>query len=109
MNINENKDVRERKIINMMISPDYYIMMHKNDSFEELIKERKSLQRKIASLEKIVFAKENDHEEPMVMPGPDVQYQMGLQYLSKLCEFICEKYNREVVHGEDEDPESDCY
>lgn len=107
MNIKENIDVRERKNINMMISPDYYIMMHKNDSFEELIKERKSLQRKIASLEKIIFVKENVLEEPMVMPGPDVQYQMGLQYLSKLCEFICDKYNKEVVHGEDEDLEND--
>lgn len=91
----------------MMISPEGYVLMHKNDSFEELIKERKSLQKKIASLEKIVFAKENDYEEPMVMPGPDVQYQMCLQYLSKLCEFICNKYNREVVWGEDEETESE--
>lgn len=53
MNLKENKDVRERKNINMMISPDYYIMMHKNDSFEELIKERKSLQREIAALKSI--------------------------------------------------------
>lgn len=55
MNIKENKDVRERKIINMMISPDYYIMMHKNDSFAELIKERKSLQRERLLLWKSIY------------------------------------------------------
>ena len=62
----------------MMISPESYVMMHESDSFEELIKERKSLQREIAHLEKIVFDEKRENEEWMYNPSPDVLYQMNL-------------------------------
>lgn len=45
----------------------------------------------------------------MMLVIPTVQYQIYLQYLLKLCQLIYEKYNSEVIHGEDEDLESDFY
>lgn len=85
----------------MMISPESYVMMHESDSFEELIKERKSLQREIAHLEKIVFDEKRESEEWMYRPSPDVMYQMNLDYLSALCKFMSEKYNKLVWVEED--------
>lgn len=75
--------------------------MHESDSFEELIKERKSLQREIAHLEKIVFDEKRENEEWMYKPSPDVMYQVNLDYLSALCKFMSEKYNKLVWDEED--------
>ena len=85
----------------MIFSTESYVMMHEKDSFEELIKERKSLQREIAHLEKIVFDEKRESEEWMYKPSPDVEYQVNLDYLSALCKFISEKYNKEIVWGEE--------
>lgn len=85
----------------MMISPGMYISEHENDSFSQLIKERDSLLREIRRLEKIVFCEDRTAEEWCFKPGPDVRYQMNLEYLSELCRFISRKYNREIVHRED--------
>lgn len=79
----------------MMISPESYVMMHESDSFEELIKERKSLQREIAHLEKIVFDEKRENEEWMYNPSPDVLYQMNLEYLAALCLLIRDRYREE--------------
>lgn len=82
----------------MMISPDAYITMHKEDSFEELIKERKRLQREITSLEKTLFGENQyDIEGWNIAPSPDVRYQMDLEYLASLCRFLSEKYNKKIV------------
>lgn len=79
----------------MMISPDGYVSMHRNDSFKELIKERKSLEREISRLEKLVFEKNYLDEEWMIRPGPDVLYQMNLEYLAALCLLIRDRYREE--------------
>lgn len=79
----------------MMISPEAYAMLRRNYSLKDLIKERKSLQREIASLEKIVFDESRFGEEWMEKPGPDVRYQMTLEYLAELCHLIVEKYREE--------------
>jgi hypothetical protein len=81
----------------MMISPETYIMDHENDSFEELIKERDYLAKEIKKLEKIVYSDEKKDSSWLVKPGPDVRYQMYLEYLAKLCKFISTKYNEEIV------------
>ena len=39
-------------------------------------------------------------EEWNISHGPDVRYQVYLQYLSKLCGFMYEKYNQEYVWGD---------
>ena len=39
----------------------------------------------------------------MVKPGPDVEYQMYLEYLAELCKRLGEKYNRDFEWDESED------
>ena len=87
----------------MMISPQSFIDLHRNDTFEQLITEKDSLVIEIKKLEKIVFDPEKKSEEWNVHPGPDVRFQMDLEYLAELCNFLKEKYNTEIVWGKDED------
>lgn len=87
----------------MMISPQSYVKEHENDTFEELIKERNELVKSIKRLEKKLFSEEKMNEEVMVCPGPDVEYQVELMYLAELCNFMGEKFNKEIVWGEEED------
>lgn len=85
----------------MMISPQGYLMEHEKDSFAQLIKERESLLEEIKRLENIVFAGDKSDEAWMVRPEPDTRYQMNLAYFAELCKFMCEKFNRESVWGDE--------
>lgn len=85
----------------MMISPESYKEFHKDESIEELIQERKELTDELAKLETIVFDKNHNDSAWHFCPGPDVRYQMTLSYLAQLCELIREKYNAEIVQGDD--------
>ena len=87
----------------MMISPNAYVEMLKDNTFEELLAERDSLFLELKELEKIVFQDDKSHSEWMVCPGPDVRYQMDLEYLAALCKYIQEKYNREIVRRDEQD------
>lgn len=78
----------------MMISPENYIDMIKNNSYYNLLKERDCLIREIRRFEK---DKDKSSKELMMEPSPEVQYQMNLQYLAKLCQLISETYNRDSV------------
>lgn len=99
----------------MMISPEEFVEQHKNDTLEELIMARRCLEEELVELEKKLFyigVDENDSsifelDEFAVNPGPEVKYQCKLMYLSELCKFLCEKYNREEIWGEEEEPEDD--
>lgn len=86
----------------MMFSPETFIKQLKDYTFPQLIAEKDSLIIEIKELEKIVY--ENDRTDPEwnVDPGPDVRYQMNLEYLAALCKLIKEKYSREIVGEEDE-------
>lgn len=79
----------------MMMSPKTYANEHKNDSFEEIIEMRNDLVDELKDLEKIVFDKEKKDDEWSICPGPDVQYQMTLEYLAEVCVMLGEKYNKE--------------
>lgn len=46
--------------------------------------------------------KKRESEEWLCKPSPDVMYQMNLDYLSALCKFMSEKYNKEIVWGEED-------
>lgn len=83
----------------MMMDSQEYISQHENDSFEELIKERNNLVKKIEELEKIAFDDKKEDEAWMVHPGPAVKYQGYLRYLAKLCNYMCKKYNKEIAWG----------
>ncbi len=85
----------------MMISPISYIEELKDNSFEQLIAERDSLIQEIKELEKIAFKKGEDRTDPawQFHPGPDVRYQMNLEYLAELCSFILFKQEDPLLLG----------
>ena len=62
----------------MMISPQSYIEQQKDKTYSELLKERDKLE-----------------ENAIETSSPDVVYQCHLEYLSRLCLLICEKFNKE--------------
>ncbi len=82
----------------MMVCPASYIEAIKDEPFDKLIEERKSLEREIERLETILFSGKTGNENS-ISPGPDVKYQMDLEYLAELCKFMKEKYNQEIVFG----------
>lgn len=79
----------------MMISPEAFISMQKDKSYEELIEIRDEF------IEDIKDFEENPDQTTFMHPSPDVIYQMNLLYLAKLCEFMSEKY-RDFEDGEEE-------
>lgn len=84
----------------MMISPEMYVEQFSDASYYEMIKERDNLIRYIRKYEKLEKAGDRSGEEWMIDPQPDVRYQMYLEYLSKLCACMKEKYNKEYVWGD---------
>lgn len=112
----------------MMISPEQYIDEHRNDTIEELIAARRELENDIAELEKKLFGigeeevdwtgLSDEEKERLVAewdklnmivrnPGPEVEYQCNLMYLAALCDFLREKYNREVIWGHSDEFDDD--
>ena len=81
----------------MMISPDYYIEQLKDADYLQLIEERNGLVEAIKDFEKKELAGDRSGDEWMIMPSPEVRYQMFLEYLSLICDFMKEKYNREYI------------
>ena len=75
----------------MMISPESYIDELKNKNYKELIKEKNKLLKEISDFENNKIA----DEEYNINPSPDVIYQCNLLYLSRLCELIADKFNKE--------------
>ena len=88
----------------MMISPNYFVEMHKNESYEQLLKVRDDLLADIYDFEKA--AKENKIEHHFE-PSPEVIYQCNLEYLGSLCSLIAERYNEEYVRGSDDEAPSE--
>ncbi len=77
-----------------MISPYSYIEEIKDKSYKELLKERTKLLKEIIDFEKSLN-KPVDADFEIMCPSPEVVYQYNLEYLSKLCNLIAEKYNYE--------------
>lgn len=75
----------------MMISPDSYIDEFKNKKYKELVVEKNKLLKEISDFENNNIPEESYN----INPSPDVIYQCNLLYLSKLCELIADKYNKE--------------
>lgn len=81
----------------MMISPESYLEEMKALDYEELIKERDRLIHEIRHFEK---HKDDVSVEPLQHPFPNVVYQVSLEYLSKLCEYMAERYNAEFIQDD---------
>ena len=75
----------------MMISPDSYIDEFKNKKYKELVVEKNKLLKEISDFENNNIPEESYN----INPSPDVIYQCNLLYLSKLCELIADKFNKE--------------
>ncbi len=84
----------------MMISPGSYIDNLKGASYMKLIKERNSLIRSVQGFERKEKAGNRAEEDWEICPSPEVVYQTKLEYLSKLCAFMAEKYNDDYVWGD---------
>ena len=83
----------------MMISPKGYIETVKDLSYEELLKERGSLLRRIRKFERDY--RKNSDDLLLVArclllvarcPSPDVEYLCNLMYLAELCNLISDKF-----------------
>ena len=79
-----------------IICPEVYIEMLNNKSYSDLIEERDSLIRVIREFEENM-SETDDGITDYSSPSPEVEYQMNLLYLSKLCELIAEIYNRDYI------------
>ena len=80
----------------MMNSPQGDVEYCKQYSYEELIQEREELLDDIRDLEKKLFSgdKKDDY---IVSPSPEVRYQVKLEYLAALSEYMQQRYNEEYV------------
>ena len=88
----------------MMISPESFVEEFKNKSLKECIKERNSLIKSLQRYEKyFIYEKrvklssgqyldEIIEEGMQIFPNPQTVYSCELQYLTKLCQLIEEKY-----------------
>ena len=86
-----------------MISPSAYVMDLEKATFEEIIEKREELLEEIENLEKIVFDKEKKDSDWKIDPGPDVRYQVSLEYLAELCQLLSSKYNEEIAWADVDD------
>lgn len=84
----------------MMISPEAYIDRFKGAEYLDLITERDRLIRFIKEYEEKDIAGDRSGKEWDIHPQPDVRYQVYLEYLSRLCVLMSEKYNEEYVWGD---------
>ena len=84
----------------MMISPGGYIEELKDADYNTLIDERDQLIEAIVEFEQKEKAGDRSGGEWMMMPSPEVHYQMNLEYLAELCKLMHEKYNEECVWGD---------
>ena len=76
----------------MMISPKGYIETVKDLSYEELLKERDSLLRRIRKFERDYRKNSDDLLLVARCPSPDVEYLCNLMYLAELCNLISDKF-----------------
>ena len=74
----------------MMISPKTYIEDFKEKSYEELLEEKKRLNKEIEEFEN----GKNKFSSYIISPSPDVRYQCNLEYMAELCNLISEKYRK---------------
>lgn len=84
----------------MMICPDSYMEMLKDKPYKDLIKCRDNLIRDVQRFERDEIKGDRSDPSWRMHPRPDVVYQVKLQYLSRLCAYMQEKYNAEYIWGE---------
>lgn len=86
----------------MMISPESYLEELKTESLEQLIVIRNELIEEIVAFEKGLIPQ--DHWR--IRPSPEVVYQMNLEYLAALCQFISKRYSEKLNDDPDDSSEA---
>ncbi len=76
----------------MMVSSENFIADLKNKSYKELLEIRDDLNRELVNFENTNIPQ----SEYQISPSPDVVYQCNLEYLSRLCLLIAEKFRSEM-------------
>ena len=84
----------------MMRSPKAYINSFRDAEYLDLIMERDRLMRFVKEYEEKDIAGDRSGKEWDIHPQPDVRYQVYLEYLSRLCMLMTEKYNEAYVWGD---------
>lgn len=84
----------------MMIGPSGYIEEFKQADYFDLITERDRLVEYLKNFEKKEITGDRLDNEWEMKPGPDVRYQVYLDYLSELCKLMREKYNAVYIWGD---------
>lgn len=84
----------------MMVSPDMYIQDLESYDYDTLIEERGKLIADIVEYETKEKSGDRAGDEWMMHPSPEVIYQMNLEYLSKLCLIMKERYSEDYVWGD---------
>ncbi|MBQ8935457.1 MAG: hypothetical protein IJ049_03525 [Oscillospiraceae bacterium] len=80
------------------ISPEGFVSLHENDSYQALLDLRDALMEEIRRFEK----RESPEGALRISQSPEVMYQCNLQYVARLCDYIAARYHREFENGEDE-------
>ena len=82
----------------MIISPEIFVNMQENKTYEQLLKIRDKLIRKIKYFEK---HKDDimDNDILYCSPASEVAYQCNLECLEKLCALINKKYCEQTQSG----------
>ena len=84
----------------MMMSPENYIdILYEVKKYKELIEMREELLNEIHEFEDGTIPS----EAHLMHPSPEVIYQLNLEYLSKICGLISEKYREEYSSIDDDD------
>ena len=80
-----------------MMSPDAFIQCVKNESYTNLMQRRENLLMAIHQFERDIMRGDRGDPSRSCHPSPDVRYRMNLEYLSRLCSLMHEKYHQEYV------------
>ena len=84
----------------MMIDPKGYVVLLKDSDYFALMEERDRLISFIKDFEEKEISGDRTSDEWLIHPQPDVRYQVYLEYLSELCCYMQDRYNKDYVWGE---------
>ena len=91
----------------MMVSPETFAADLDGKSCQELRAINDDLVARVSEFERnrMPFADEGLclPGEVSVKPGPDVAYQMNLEYLAEVCKRLAEQFRREYEQWDDDD------
>ena len=83
----------------MMVRPEYWIQYFENMEYKELVEEKNRLVDFIKSYEEKASTDSWTFEDCEMIPSLDVRYWYSLEYLSRLCALMHDKFEVPEVSG----------